>query len=337
MRLRTFTAPDMPAAMKAVRDAMGERAIIIASERTEGSKMISVTAALEEEDEALPPARAAERERDPAIDHLRHEIQNILRFHNLPELFIAKLMQKATDAELAASMALQRIAGTRDQQQLQRLVMESLIGGFFDFDPLLSDKRDLRLMLVGPPGTGKTLTIAKLAARLSLDKQKIAVITTDNKRAGGVEQLQAFTSILGLELQVATSRTELMQYLKALPKTTRALIDTAGCNAYDEAQLQELKSYVSIEGVEPVLALPAGGDSLETVDMTEMFASLPVRRLLITRADTTRRLGGALAAAAAHGLAFCHISLSSSIVDSLHPADPALLSQLLLRYQLQTT
>ena len=47
-------------------------------------------------------------------------------------------------------------------------------------------------MLIGPPGIGKTLTIAKLAARLALEDTAknpagLAIITTDDKRAGGIE------------------------------------------------------------------------------------------------------------------------------------------------------
>ncbi len=83
-------------------------------------------------------------------------------------------------------------------------------------------------MLIGPPGIGKTLTIARIAAKLTMDKQSLLVITTDNKRAGGIEQLQAFTNILGHPLKVAPSRAALAQYLKSAKKQTHVLIDTAG-------------------------------------------------------------------------------------------------------------
>lgn len=324
--------------MELVRSAMGDSAVIISSESLNGSKLISVTAAIDhdEEETYAPKTNGVRVERDASLDNLRFDMQNILRFHNLPELFVAKIIQRATDTELASIMALHRMAGNHDQRQLHKLTMEALLKSHFTFDPLLDDARDMRMMLVGPPGIGKTLTIAKLATRLAMDKQPLAVITTDNKRAGGVEQLQAFTDILGIELKVAASRTELMQLLKAMPEKLRVLIDTAGCNAYDGEQLQELKSYASLSGIEPVLAMPAGGDSMEMVDLTEMFMALPIKRLLVTRADTARRFGGVLAAAAAHQLSFCHVSHSSSVTGSLHAADAGLLAQLLLRYQLQS-
>ena len=48
-------------------------------------------------------------------------------------------------------------------------------------------------MLVGPPGAGKTIVAAKLMMRARRAGRPFAAITTDTRRAGGVEQLQAFT------------------------------------------------------------------------------------------------------------------------------------------------
>lgn len=334
MRLRTFTAPDMPAAMHMVREALGEDAIILASEKRNG-KAVSVTAAIDlRDDKPVAAPKVQEKRNDVSADNLRYELQNILRFHNLPELYIARLLQRATDSDLISALALHQIGGNHNEQHLFRLALEKLVGLMFSFDPLPLDAPESRIMLVGVPGIGKTMTIAKLAARLTLEKQPVAVITTDNKRAGGVEQLKAFTDILNIELRVAPTREELINALNSLPGKVRVLIDTAGCNPYGDADMEELAGLVTLPDVEPVLVMPAGGDSLEAIDMVESFAPLPIRRLLITRADTARRFGGILAVAAAQGLAFSHISSSASIADTLHPVDAPLLAQLLLKYQL---
>lgn len=328
MRLRTFTAPDMPTAMDMVRSELGEDAVILASGKHNG-RAVSVTAAIDRRDEYAPAAGSAAAS-DGGGD-LRFEMQNILRFHNLPELFVARIMQKAADSDLSAAHALHRISGNRDVRHLHRLAMEKLAAACFAFEPLPFDAPDLCVMLVGTPGAGKTLTVAKIAARLAMDKRPLSVITTDNKRAGGIEQLQAFTNILGLELKIAASRDELIAHLASAEK--RVLIDTAGCNPYDDAEFRELTSLTSVGGIEPVLVMPAGGDSSEAIDAAETFAALPIRRLLVTRSDTARRFGSIMAAACAHGFAFSNASHSASIIDPLHPADPTLLAQLLLRYQ----
>ena len=341
MRLRSFIANNMPAAIKMVREEMGENAIIIASEPS-GKRGIKVTAAVEDDDE--PPADLipqpvkipeAQQESVSVVD-LRFQLQNILRFHNVPDLFSAKLMQKLADKEMVAASALIRMGGREDNIKLQRMGLEKLLGNFFAFNALDFNDLDSHLMLVGAPGIGKTFTIAKIATRLAMEKIPIAVVTTDNKRAGGIEQLKAFTNILEVDLDVVTSRKDLKSYLSNLSPHKRVLIDTAGCNAYDQTEMNELQAYAEMDGVEPVMVMAAGGDSMEAIDTAESFANLPIRRVLVTRADTARRFGGILAVAAAYDLAFCNISASSSVVDTLKPANPTSLAELLLQYQLQT-
>lgn len=340
MRLRTFNAHDMPAAMKMVRDALGEDAVILSSESKKG-KGITLTAAIDMRDE---PTRsgvkrmesASERVPSPNANHLVFEIQNVLRFHNIPEHFVSKIVHKASDKEFVSLSALHHISANRDEKPLVRHVLEKVLSNYFHYAPLSFSDDSLRIMLVGPPGIGKTLTVAKIATKLSVEKRPFAVFTTDNQRAGGVEQLQAFTDILEIPLYVTPTQEELSAQLKALPQETQIVIDTAGCNPYDAKERKELKKLSTQTGIEPIMVLPAGGDSAETIDIVEAFSDFSLKRLLITRADTTRRFGSLLSAAAAHKLAFCNVSTSSSIVNALEPMDGNMLAQMLLRYQLQS-
>ena len=342
----------MPAAMNMVREALGEHAIILSTSH-KGKGPVTITAAVDEDAEDAPPPKAStpRREAAPArpiqqnneqADQLRYDMQEVLRFHNVPELFIAKIIQQASDKDLASFLALQNAsrAPNHSDQDAQRLLshgIEKLLSGFFEFMPLDFSTAGMRLMLVGPPGIGKTLTVAKIAAKLVMEEdagpKALTVITTDNKRAGGFEQLQSLTNILGVELQAANDAGELKTLLSACKPRSRVLIDTAGCNPYDASEIAELKAYTKFGNIEPVMVLPAGGDSLESIDVVEAFMALPIERMLITRADTARRFGGILAAAASHKLAFCQSSSSSSIIDSLSPLDAGDLAGLLLNYK----
>lgn len=353
MRMRTFTANDMPAAMALVRDSLGDDAIILSTtHKNKGS--VTITAAVDEDDD-LPvddssaPQRAeteprhisnppqAMRANNEQADQLRYDMQEVLRFHNVPELYIAKIMQQASDKELAAFQVLKDASESRDSGYLLRRALEKVMAGYFHFYPIDFKAPGTRLMLVGAPGIGKTSTIAKIAARLVMEEdngqKNLTVITTDNKRAGGFEQLQSLTKIMGVRLLAANDPAELEQLLSECKPRMRILIDTAGCNPYDPEEIEALHAYADVSKCEPVMVLPAGGDSLESIDIVEAFMELPIERLLVTRADTAKRFGGIIAAAASHRLSFCHHSSSSSIVDSLHPVDAAALAGLLLNYK----
>lgn len=342
MRLRTFTAPDMPTALNMVRDAMGENAVILSSEPVKGKKGITVIAAREGDEEPIFPTAAATPAPAPAplpsatTEKLRAELQSLLRFHNTPESLLPRIFGKVDPREIAAIEALHQLGSRQDGGSFLRLALEKTLNQSFSFRPLTLDKSEKRLMLVGPPGMGKTLTTAKLAARISMQGNPLTVFTTDNKRAGGVEQLQAFTEILNIELQVADSPIELGKMLKKVPLGMHVLVDTAGGNPYDDLDMKEISQLAHLPDIEPILVLASGGDSAEALDIATAFSRMPIERLLVTRTDSARRFGGILAVAASQNLAFCQASGSASTITPLEAMDATTLTQLLLRYQLQT-
>lgn len=324
MRLRTFTATDMPAAIEMVRAALGDEAIIVSSV-TRG-KAVTVTAALEEERVqdsgfGIQAIKAARPSPNPAGEAWLEALASLLRYHGVPEVLAGRLVYKARQLKLGGAQAI---------VTLSEPLLARLLADCFRFAPL---ETNARIMLIGPPGIGKTLAIAKLAAELALGGHAPAVITTDNVRAGGMDQLAAFTNILSLPLLAAESAQELAAHLNATPRSGALLIDTAGCNPYDANECAALEILIRAGGFEPVLALPAGMDAHEAMDAARALAFPGVKRLIVTRADTSRRFGALLSAAEARGLAFAGISASARVVEPLSPFDADMLAQCLLKHR----
>ncbi len=317
MRLKSFTAKTLSDAMAEVRKALGENAIIVAT-REEGGE-VRVTAALD--DSPLPPAppptatpyfedEALEPESQDAID----QVVQALEHHSVPR----DLIEHLTDTLQAFDL----------EQPI--LALGAALDATFSFQPLPEGRAERPIMLVGPPGAGKTLSIAKLATRLALKGQPVSVITTDTDRAGGIEQLAAFTRLLKVDLLEVEDFGALPDALSVRKDAQQILIDTAGQNPYDPQALGQLGRTIKQIKAEAVLVLPAGLDAAESAEVATAFAAAGASRLLATRLDMARRLGSLLAAAWRGRLRFCDAGASSSVTVPLAPLNPMALARMLL-------
>jgi flagellar biosynthesis protein FlhF len=176
------------------------------------------------------------------------------------------------------------------------------------------------LLFIGPPGAGKTLTVARLAARLVLAGGRPRVVTADTRRAAAFEQLAAYTDLMGLPLH----------HIAELPLGSGPLlVDTPGLDPFDPADRSEISALSTHTGALPVLVLPGGIDATEATDLADAFADVGAARLVATRLDIARRLGGILAAAAILPLA--EAGIGAAAPAGLVPMTPELLAARLNR------
>jgi flagellar biosynthesis protein FlhF len=230
----------------------------------------------------------------------RPEVITALEFHNIPSALRSALQQGDVEAALAQTLAFATL-------------------------PLHAAP----LLLVGTPGAGKTLTVARLAAPLVMSGILPVVVSADGKRAGATEQLAAFTRLLGIRLMVACDPVTLGRALANRQPGTPVLIDSAGCNPFNVAQMEELAALAATVGAAMVPIIPAGLDPPEAADQAEAYRACGARLMLATRLDVARRLGGLLAAAAT-GLALTLAGVSADVADGLRPITPAWLAERLL-------
>jgi flagellar biosynthesis protein FlhF len=307
MRLKTFTAPSMGEAMHLVKAHLGEDAIIVSTQKGDGGIGVRITAAIETADEY---DEAPESVADIEVEE---DIADSLRQHNVPADLAERLIRTAisldTDDPLIA------MAGALDQH--------------FKFQPL-SKVTKRPLVLVGLPGAGKTLTAAKLATRAVMKKKSVNMISTDTVRAGGYEQLAAFTRVLGIDLMSAETPTELRDAMDACSPGATIIVDCAGGNPFDEDDVRvQVNLLRAIDG-EIVFVAAAGGDPIEAAEIAEAYATMGARRLVSTRIDIARRLGAVLAAADAGRLTFAEVGISGAVAEGLAPLNPISLARLLL-------
>jgi len=291
MRLKTFSAKTMAAAMRLVRDEMGEEAIIVAK-REDKDGTVRVTAAIEHR----APAEAAggpygATPLDESIEFLRRALD----YHGVPMKLAIRLLDKVRGNEVEDPV----------------LGLAAAVDDLFRFAPLPELECARPIMLVGPPGAGKTVTAAK--------------------RAGGTQQLAALASVLGVETCVAESPAKLFIALTDFEVGPLTLIDTAGASPFDKDALDRLGEFAAVADADLALVLPAGLDAREAAESALAFAQLRPTRLVSARLDAARRLGGLLAAADAGRLHFAEAGTTSQIAQGLAALNPVAMARLLLR------
>ncbi len=349
-----------------VRQTLGDDAVIVATREERDGKGVRVTAAIEQPDNAdygdfereferdfrelmgAAPRRAAasssarssastnrgevnfeiETVREPQTssrDWLQYDsedeegavieqLTDVMLRHGVPDEITDQIISCAT------------VIGADDAETALTTALEHL----YSFRPLPQKSSATALMLVGPPGAGKTLAVAKMAARSVMSGQRVAVITTDVIRAGGVEQLSAFTKILRIDLQKASSPQSLRMALEAARTADQVFIDTAGYNPFAPDEMRDLARLTTAGDIEPVMVLPAGVDADESGEMGRVYATLGVRSMLPTRLDIARRLGGLLGAAHHGGLIFSDASNTPKVAEGLIGLSPRRLAHLLM-------
>ena len=306
-----------------VRANLGEDAIIIATREEKGGKSVRVTAAIEEDRGIAFEIRQGEEnarddgwlqydEEHERDNQLSEAIIDVMLKHSVPEEVMDHIVSCASVMEI-------------DEPSV---ALVGAIDTLFNFTPLPTKAYKKALMFVGAPGSGKTLATAKQAARAVMAGLKVEVITTDTVRAGGLEQLQAFTKLLDVNLHKAKTPADLTRILKEVQGADQIVIDTGGFNPFDKVETKALAKLIVAGDVEPVLVMPAALDANESGEMGRIFSALGVYRLLPTRVDMARRLGGLLAAAHHGNLSFSDVSATSQVADGLQPLSPRRLGAL---------
>jgi flagellar biosynthesis protein FlhF len=187
-------------------------------------------------------------------------------------------------------------------------------------------------MLVGPCGCGKTIAVAKMAVKAKISGKRVTVITTDIKRAGAIEQLEAFTKILELDL-IKVRKPDLLKRMieESRLSSDLILIDSPGVNPFLKSDMDLLFEMLKdTDGLEPILTLSVGQDAYETSEIAGIFRRLGCHRILSTRLDLSRRLGNVLWAAQSNGYALTDVGISPHVSEALCPLNAKSLAELLL-------
>jgi flagellar biosynthesis protein FlhF len=155
-------------------------------------------------------------------------------------------------------------------------------------------------------------------------------MTADVGRAGAIDQIKAYGDALGADFYITETPHDVANALRQKRPTGAVVLDTPGISPYDPGDFAALRSFQEATHGEAVLVLPASGDVEEFKDWAAAFREFGARRIMITKFDATRRVGGALTAAFTAKLALAHFSQTPFISEGLIDATPEFLARRLL-------
>lgn len=196
--------------------------------------------------------------------------------------------------------------------------------------PLRTHQRKI-IMMVGPTGVGKTTTISKLAARYAYklgQNYKVGIVTLDSFRVGAIEQLQAYTNIMRLPLEVVKKPEGLSEALLRLKDCNYIFIDTAGSSQHDLDKIELINEYqkkVDEIPIEKILVLPANVKQSDLLDIYKNYSILNIDYLTFTKLDETRSFGNLISFSHKTKKSITYFSIGQNVPDDLIVADSSFL------------
>jgi flagellar biosynthesis protein FlhF len=317
MRLKSFFAGTLEAAMAQAGKELGAEAILLNSRRSEPELQhlgeYEVVCAVTPEPRPLDQIQGPISTGDMALEmaRLREQMETLAKMivrsgahfsgiASRPDL--ARIFSRLCDAEVSADVAqdiilrlsLQtettesaRTLAAKASSELASFILTNSVVGTGGGGPTM-------VALVGPPGSGKTTSLVKLAIRECLaHRRPCSLFTIDTLRIAAADQLRSYASILGVPFQVLETPASLTTVLEKLRPNDTAFIDTPGFATVDMADAAGwAKILTSTAGMDVHLVVPASmraADQRRIADQYEIFAP---RKLLFTKLDETEALGG---------------------------------------------
>ncbi len=355
MKIVRHTAPDMRQALRAIREQLGEDAVILSSRR--GPQGVEVTAAVDFDAARLdsaaepaelrvtaapaftnaaapaftaPPGNATAEAMGNELKTLRRMLESQLaqlawnersRRNPVHVELLRELSEIGVAQDLADHLVGQLPAGV-DLTQGRRFT----VAGLSQYLLVTGDRwldSGGRVAFIGATGVGKTTVLAKLAVRWILrhGPKELALVASDTVRIGAQDQMHALGQLLGVPVHVPERFEALPQLLSRLNRHRLVLIDTPGASVRDgqfEARLTVLASCAPL--LEPALVLAASTQAGALEETIQRCAALKPASCLLTKMDEAASLGGALSALIRARLPVSYVSDGQRVPEDLRPA-----------------
>jgi len=221
-------------------------------------------------------------------------------------------------------------------QQIVKIINDELVRLLGEGTTGLTEKRPLRVMLVGLHGSGKTTTTAKLAKHLKKNGSRPALIACDVYRPAAIDQLETLSKEGGFDFyceredkNVPKIGKNAMQWGKGRDNDV-LLFDTAGRLQIDENLIEEVKKLRAEVQPHEILLVADAALGQEAVNVAKHFhEAVELTGIILTKLDGDARGGAALSMKSVTGVPIKFMGTGEKM-DNLEPFHPDRLAQRIL-------
>jgi len=186
-------------------------------------------------------------------------------------------------------------------QQIIKIINDELVSLLGEGDTELSNKKPLKIMMVGLQGGGKTTTSAKIAKFLKKEGYNPMLVACDVYRPAAIDQLEAVGAQIDVPVYADRSTPDVPKIgesaLKRALGEGRDLIifDTAGRLQIDEPLIDEIKELKRRIQPDEVILVADGAIGQEAVNVAKAFnEAVQLTGIAMTKLDGDARGGAAL-------------------------------------------
>ena len=348
MQVKKYRARTIKEASAKVKNVLGPDAMILSTQKISRAGEDNVF-----EITALTGAKNISGESPNMLGEVKQELMSIkemLYLLNNSDVFIEKLITYPGALSLYTKMIKNGVTDhyvrlffertgafnghpVKDMKSVKGRALKEITKAIDVTDPFdIKENNQIITAFIGTTGVGKTTTIAKLAARLMLERaKKVGLISLDAYRIGAMEQLKTYANILGVPCFQAFKKNDLLFALRRMEGKDVVLIDTAGQSQYDRSRLDELRRLIPGDlNISTHLLLSIATAESEMNKAADNFRCLNYQSYIFTKKDETQKCGTILNQIMKQNLPVSYITTGQNVPEDIEQAEREKLLKLIV-------